>query len=81
MAATEEGYWWEENAGDNNKSIFDTIRKRHIYETKVPCDEVSLSNLLFRQKFEDLLKDSLHLSLEQTSFEPHRLCSQTSPTI
>ena len=35
-----------------------SIRTRHKYETKVPCNEVSLSVFLFRQKLEDLFKNS-----------------------
>ena len=57
---------------------------RHKYETKVRGVDVSLSNLLFRQKLEDLLKNSWDpsayiVTLQQSPLKPYRFCSKESP--
>ena len=57
---------------------------RYKDETKVRCNDVSLSNLLFRQKLEDSLKSSEDPSayietLRQRPSKPYRIWSQKAP--
>ena len=56
MAANGERYWLDGIAGDNNNCI--DRYARGIKMRPKSCYKVSLSNLLFRQQLEDLLKHS-----------------------